>query len=268
MDAVRGGQSFTVTRDGHQIGELIPLRRRRRFVPRSEFAAMSRTASDLSLEVFRVGQKTTPDGTIWRCMYDHLGRRTSKLRLADDGETVVEQTHFTWDGTTLVEQTTTAAGGIHPVTLTWEHDGLHPLTQTERITDATSQHGIDQRFFAIVTDLVGTPTELVDTSGAPAWRARTTLWGTTSWPTTASAYTPLRFPGQYHDPETGFHYNLLRHYDPTTAATSPPTPSASTPPPTPTPTSTTPTPGPTRWVWRPMIRYGSKPDSSCPAPII
>ncbi|WUH91949.1 type II toxin-antitoxin system prevent-host-death family antitoxin [Streptomyces sp. NBC_00433] len=44
MDAVQGGQSFTVTRDGHQIGELIPLRRRRRFVPRSEFAAMSRTA--------------------------------------------------------------------------------------------------------------------------------------------------------------------------------------------------------------------------------
>ncbi|MGW6309041.1 prevent-host-death protein [Streptomyces niveus] len=48
MDAVEGGQSFIVTRDGHQIGELVPLRRRRRFVPRSEFAAMSRTASDVS----------------------------------------------------------------------------------------------------------------------------------------------------------------------------------------------------------------------------
>ena len=28
MDAVEHGQSFTVTRDGHRIGELIPLRRR------------------------------------------------------------------------------------------------------------------------------------------------------------------------------------------------------------------------------------------------
>jgi antitoxin (DNA-binding transcriptional repressor) of toxin-antitoxin stability system len=32
MDAVEHGQSFTVTRDGHRIGELIPLRRRRRVV--------------------------------------------------------------------------------------------------------------------------------------------------------------------------------------------------------------------------------------------
>ncbi|MFI1097550.1 type II toxin-antitoxin system Phd/YefM family antitoxin [Streptomyces sp. NPDC020917] len=61
MDAVQGGQSFTVTRDGHQIGELIPLRGRRRFVPRSEFAAMSRTASDVSLEAFRADQSATAE---------------------------------------------------------------------------------------------------------------------------------------------------------------------------------------------------------------
>ncbi|TDC18273.1 type II toxin-antitoxin system prevent-host-death family antitoxin [Streptomyces sp. 8K308] len=61
MDAVQGGQSFTVTRDGHRIGELIPLRRRRRFVPRGEFAAMSRTAPDVSLDAFRTDQGTTAD---------------------------------------------------------------------------------------------------------------------------------------------------------------------------------------------------------------
>jgi RHS repeat-associated protein len=27
---------------------------------------------------------------------------------------------------------------------------------------------------------------------------------------------PKRFPGQLHDPETGFHYNYFRDYDPTT----------------------------------------------------
>lgn len=37
MDSVERGESFTVTRDGHQIGELIPLRRRRTFVTRAEF---------------------------------------------------------------------------------------------------------------------------------------------------------------------------------------------------------------------------------------
>ncbi|MBC3988487.1 type II toxin-antitoxin system prevent-host-death family antitoxin [Streptomyces sp. AC563] len=57
MDAVQDGQSFTVTRDGHQIGELVPLRRRRRFVPREKFAGMSRTASRISLDAFRADQE-------------------------------------------------------------------------------------------------------------------------------------------------------------------------------------------------------------------
>jgi prevent-host-death family protein len=46
MDAVERGQAFTVTRDGHRIGELVPLRQRRRFVSRAEFAAMSRRPGD------------------------------------------------------------------------------------------------------------------------------------------------------------------------------------------------------------------------------
>ncbi|WP_433162488.1 prevent-host-death protein [Kribbella sp. CA-247076] len=56
MDAVQGGQIFIVTRDGHRIGELVPLRRRRRFVPRDEFAAMSRTAPAVSVDSFRADQ--------------------------------------------------------------------------------------------------------------------------------------------------------------------------------------------------------------------
>jgi prevent-host-death family protein len=61
MDAVQSGQSFTVTRDGHRIGELIPLRRRRRFVPRGEFAAMSRSAPEIQLAVFRADQDADID---------------------------------------------------------------------------------------------------------------------------------------------------------------------------------------------------------------
>jgi RHS repeat-associated protein len=37
------------------------------------------------------------------------------------------------------------------------------------------------------------------------------------WKRSATAYTPLRFPGQYFDVETGLHYNYFRHYDPETA---------------------------------------------------
>lgn len=61
MDAVENGQAFTVTRDGHRIGELIPLRRRRRFVPRQEFAAMSGTAALVDADAFRADQDTSAD---------------------------------------------------------------------------------------------------------------------------------------------------------------------------------------------------------------
>ncbi|GAA2735502.1 putative T7SS-secreted protein [Streptomyces nogalater] len=166
----------------------------------------------------RLTSVVTPDGTRWRYTYDPLGRRTAKLRLAADGETVVERVDFTWDGTTLCEQTTRSEAFPHPITLTWDHQGLHPLAQTERITAAEApQQEIDSRFFAIVTDLVGTPTELLDEQGQIAWHTRSTLWGTTAWSTNSTTYTPLRFPGQYYDPETGLHYNYFRHYDPETA---------------------------------------------------
>ncbi len=56
MDAVEGGQGFIVTRDGHRVGELIPLRRRRRFVTREEFAAMSRASAGVDLDAFRADQ--------------------------------------------------------------------------------------------------------------------------------------------------------------------------------------------------------------------
>ena len=60
MDAVEHGQSFIVTRDGHRIGELVPIRRRR-FVSRQEFAAMSRNAPAGSLEAFRADQDAAAD---------------------------------------------------------------------------------------------------------------------------------------------------------------------------------------------------------------
>jgi prevent-host-death family protein len=61
MDAVESGQAFTVTRDGHRIGELVPLRHRRRFVPRHEFGALSRTAPRIDIEAFRADQEAALD---------------------------------------------------------------------------------------------------------------------------------------------------------------------------------------------------------------
>ncbi|MBQ1159902.1 RHS domain-containing protein [Streptomyces sp. A73] len=212
-----------VTRAGsvryeHDAAGRLTLRQKARLSKKPDTWRYTWDAEDQLTEV------TTPDRTVWRYLYDPLGRRTEKRRMAPDGETVVERTVFTWEGSTLIEQTTTGTGSSTPVTLTWDHEGDTPLSQTERRLDQATQREIDARFFAIVTDLVGTPTELVDESGEIAWRSRATLWGTTGWRADSTAYTPLRFPGQYHDPETGLHYNYFRHYDPETARYASPDP--------------------------------------------
>ncbi|MFD4524761.1 DUF6531 domain-containing protein [Streptomyces sp. NPDC058470] len=165
----------------------------------------------------------TPDGTLWRYQYDPMGRRIAKQRIGADGTTVVEQTDFTWDGSTLCEQLTTDSACPHSVALSWDHEGLRPIAQTERLLTA-SREEIDARFFAIATDLAGAPTELVGEDGRIAWQARSTLWGVTAWNSGSSAYTPLRSPGQYHDAETGLHYNVHRYYDPETARYATPDP--------------------------------------------
>jgi len=59
MDAGEAGRSYTVTRDGRAIGELIPLRRKRRFVPRAEF--FFGTAIGVDLDRFRADRDETID---------------------------------------------------------------------------------------------------------------------------------------------------------------------------------------------------------------
>ncbi|MFD9124611.1 DUF6531 domain-containing protein [Kitasatospora sp. NPDC059571] len=186
----------------------------------------------------RLVRVTTPDGVHWRYLYDPFGRRIAKQRLGADGATVEEQTDFTWDGPSLAEQTTRSPELPGPHTLSWDHRGLHPVAQSETITtpaaDGGSQDHIDRRFFAIVTDLVGTPTELVDpVTETIAWRATSTVWGNTSWPNDSTTYIPLRFPGQYFDPESRLHYNVHRYYDPETARYASPDPLGLTPAPNP-----------------------------------
>jgi RHS repeat-associated protein len=168
-----------------------------------------------------------------------------------------------WDGSVLAEQhrqldpDCAEPGTDNSPTVTtwdWEPDTFRPLTQTtrrpdehrpdehrpaehrpadERPSDDADQTWFDVRFHAIVTDLVGTPTELLAPDGTIAWHARTTLWGVTARPAPGEVDCPFRFPGQYHDQESGLHYNYHRHYDPTTARYETPDPLGLTPDPNP-----------------------------------
>ncbi|MFF5773931.1 putative T7SS-secreted protein [Streptomyces californicus] len=193
----------------HDKQGRVVLRRRKRLSRKPDIWLYVWDAED------RLVQATTPDGSVWKYLYDALGRRIAKRLLCPDSRTVKQEITFTWDFTALCEQEINADGLPYTVTLTWDYKGFRPLAQTERLLKVeTSQETVDERFFAIVSDLVGTPSELVDESGELAWRSRDTLWGTTTWHSKSATYTPLRFPGQYFDPETGLHYNFRRYYDP------------------------------------------------------
>ena len=166
---------------------------RGRLVGRSDAAGTWRFAWDAE---DRMVEATTPGGDRWRYRYDGFGRRIAKQRVAAD-DTVLEQVRFAWSGDLMVEQSGAS-------TISWDFwpDGSAPVTQT----DGEALH-------TIITDLIGTPTHLVGSTGGLRWWSRTDLWGRGQ----DTAATPLRFPGQYHDAETGLHYNRFRYYDPATA---------------------------------------------------
>ncbi|MEV5721925.1 RHS repeat domain-containing protein [Amycolatopsis mediterranei] len=109
----------------------------------------------------------TPDGIRWRYAYDPFGRRIAKQRLDPSSGAVAERIDFVWDGTWLAEQAHTGTSGTRTITWDYHPDHGQPVSQIEQETlrDAP-QEVIDRRFYAIVTDLVGTPTELVDPDGA------------------------------------------------------------------------------------------------------
>jgi RHS repeat-associated protein len=167
----------------------------------------------------RLVRAETPDHGTWQYGYDPLGRRTSKARLTEHGP--ADQVLFTWDGARLVEQQTTGADAA-VTTLTWDYDPgtFRPAAQRRRTwVDGADQGAVDEAFHAVVTDLVGTPTELVTPDGRVAWHTTSNAWGrTVAVGGDDGLDCPLRFPGQYHDAETGLHYNLFRYYSPDTAA--------------------------------------------------
>ncbi|RKN44009.1 hypothetical protein D7294_10060 [Streptomyces hoynatensis] len=183
----------------------------------------------------RLTDVITPDGSHWRYRYDPLGRRIAKQRLGGDGG-VLEEFRFVWDATRIAEQRHWRADRPEVATTTWDWEphSHRPLTQIERRGPRDlPQEEVDERFYALVTDLVGTATELIGEDGEIAWQAGTGLTGqapeTPETPETPGASgapadpadpaegavaCPWRFPGQYHDAETGLHHSLFRSYDP------------------------------------------------------
>jgi RHS repeat-associated protein len=156
----------------------------------------------------RLTDVVTGEGRHWHYVYDPLGRRVAK-QLLDDYGAVVTQTVFVWEGVRLAEE---IADDGPAVTWHWSPSGHRPLART--VGGGAPA--------AVVTDPVGTPTDLLDEAGAPVWRRRTSFWGVPEGRAEGNAEgatgngpgCPLGFPGQYLDAETGLYYHVRRYYDP------------------------------------------------------
>ncbi|MGK0546236.1 RHS repeat-associated core domain-containing protein [Halomonas cupida] len=73
--------------------------------------------------------------------------------------------------------------------------------------------------YYLQTDHLGTPLELTTQDGQLAWVGQYHAWGklrhtSDGQGNAAQTNNPFRFQGQYHDEETGLHYNRHRYYDP------------------------------------------------------
>ena len=192
----------------------------------------------------RLTAVTSSDGSTWRYRYDPLGRRIAKQRFDPSGAPA-EETTFTWDGAVLAEESASAPelGGRRRLTWDYRPGTFTALSQSEHVSAGDApREVIDERFYAIIADQVGMPAELIAADGTVAGYQQHTLWGGTLW-RPGGAATPLRFPGQYHDPETGLHYNQQRYYDPVTGSYL-----------TPDPLGLAPAPNPHAYVPNPLIQ--------------
>jgi RHS repeat-associated protein len=72
----------------------------------------------------------------------------------------------------------------------------------------------DGKNLSIVSDFLGTPEQMIDEAGRLAWKAQLDVYGVPTSDVGSAADCPWRWPGQYHDAETGLYFNRFRYYDP------------------------------------------------------
>lgn len=165
--------------------------------------------------------------------YDALGRRTAKL-------TPQGQTQFFWDGAALVgelrlptraprgdaaandpgpgapRQAPTGAAACQRWYV-YEPGSFRPLACVRRQSGSPGEEpGVvpAAEVFHYHLDHLGTPREMTDARGRIVWSARYRAWGALALADVNEVDNPLRFQGQFHDSETGLHYNFHRYYDP------------------------------------------------------
>ncbi|UZE04907.1 RHS repeat-associated core domain-containing protein [Pseudomonas corrugata] len=153
---------------------------------------------------------TTADGRETSYRYDAFGRRISKTVA---GLT----TEFFWQGDQLVAE----SSRHHHRSYLYEPGTFRPLALLDG-------KGLNACPFYYHLDHLGTPQELTNYGGQIVWSARYHGYGKVRAIEHGGGEQleqPLRFQGQYFDPESGLHYNRHRYYNPETGRYLTPDPS-------------------------------------------
>jgi RHS repeat-associated protein len=113
----------------------------------------------------------------------------------------------------LLAETAADADGasVDPLATLYLHEpgSFRPLALARR---TAADQAAELHHFQL--DAAGTPQELTNDNGVVTWREDFTAWGAAARKAEAAVDNPIRFQGQYADPETGLHYNRFRYYDP------------------------------------------------------
>src|SRR5262249_7367944 len=143
------------------------------------------------------------NGEIWIATYDALCRR---IRKTWRGHTIT----YYWDDFRLAAEL--RHDGSLRVYVYEDNVALVPFMFVEYTSlDAEPESG--QRYY-IFTSQIGVPIRVEDDSGRLCWSAHVDPFGHAQIAQESKLEMPLRFPGHYHDLETGLNYNRFRYFSP------------------------------------------------------
>jgi RHS repeat-associated protein len=161
-----------------------------------------------------------PDKVEVNFTYDALGRRLSK----QFKNTI---TKFVWDGNVPLHEwkenarTGQKLGNIHidkdgnlisdlPGSPSWDGSITTWLFDTDNFAPSGKIKGDKQ--YSIVTDHLGTPSQMYKEDGALFWECELDSYGKLRMEKGELGSCPFRYQGQYEDVETGLYYNRFRYY--------------------------------------------------------
>jgi len=157
--------------------------------------------------------KDASNNTIAKYTYDPFGRRIKKTVSGGSG-TVSPSGGGSGEVTTYYLYSDEGLIGEYDSTGTEIKTYGYKANSTWSTDPVFMKQGANYYFYH--NDHLGTPQKMTNLSGAIVWSATYDAFGKASVDAGSTITNNLRFPGQYYDSETGWHYNGHRYYEPGT----------------------------------------------------